>query len=232
MRKSFADRRATGDPPCSSPRRRATSIQILETTNNHKPFFIKHWTGFCLSGWISHVLTTSLAEARERIFVQEKRKCGKAVLSTSAAPQGRVISPEMEVTRPRGASRPRHLPRHLLRRLKAAPSPAPKGRTCTHAHRAGGLMPAPGRDIRQTYCVLVHTRRWSRAGTGPRASSSPPRSLQPHAPASASAPYATHCTHRALPTCASAPYAPPHPLRLSCLTCAARLIPRGGVASL
>jgi hypothetical protein len=46
--KSFADRRVTGDPPCSSPRRRATSTQILESTNNHKPYFIKHRTGFCL----------------------------------------------------------------------------------------------------------------------------------------------------------------------------------------
>jgi hypothetical protein len=60
--KSFADHRVTGDPPCSSPRRRATSTQILESTNNHKPYFIKHRTGFCLLSFISDVLTTSLAE--------------------------------------------------------------------------------------------------------------------------------------------------------------------------
>jgi hypothetical protein len=43
---SFADHCVTGDPPCSSPRRRATSTQILESTNNHKPYFIKrrHYT--------------------------------------------------------------------------------------------------------------------------------------------------------------------------------------------
>jgi hypothetical protein len=46
--KSFADRRVTGDPPRSSPRRRAASTQIRESTNNHKPYFIKHRTGFCL----------------------------------------------------------------------------------------------------------------------------------------------------------------------------------------
>jgi hypothetical protein len=51
--KSFADHRVTGDPPCSSPRRRATSTRILESTNNHKPYFIKHRTGFCLLGFIS-----------------------------------------------------------------------------------------------------------------------------------------------------------------------------------
>jgi hypothetical protein len=62
--KSFADHRVTGDPPCSSPRRRAASTQILESTNNHKPYFIKRRTGFCLLGFISDVLTTSLAEER------------------------------------------------------------------------------------------------------------------------------------------------------------------------
>jgi hypothetical protein len=53
--KSFADRRVTGDPPCSSPTRRATSTQILESTNNHQPYFIKHRTGFFLLGFISDV---------------------------------------------------------------------------------------------------------------------------------------------------------------------------------
>jgi hypothetical protein len=62
--KSFADRRVTGNPPCSSPRRRDTSTQILESTNNHEAYFNKHRTGFCLLGFISDVLTTSLAEER------------------------------------------------------------------------------------------------------------------------------------------------------------------------
>ncbi len=75
--KSFADHRVTGDPPCSNPRRRATSTQILESTNNHKPYFIKHRTGFCLLGFISDVLTTSLAEERANSRA-EKRKFGKA----------------------------------------------------------------------------------------------------------------------------------------------------------
>jgi hypothetical protein len=39
--KSFADHRVTGDPPCSSPRRRAASTQTLESTNNHKPYIIE-----------------------------------------------------------------------------------------------------------------------------------------------------------------------------------------------
>jgi hypothetical protein len=55
--KSFADHRVTGDPPCSSPRRTAASTQILESTNNHKPCFVKHRTGFCLLGFISHIST-------------------------------------------------------------------------------------------------------------------------------------------------------------------------------
>jgi hypothetical protein len=75
--KSFADRRVTGDPPCSSPKRRATSTQILESTNNHKPYFIKYRTGFCLLSFISDVLTTSLAEERANSRA-EKRKCSKA----------------------------------------------------------------------------------------------------------------------------------------------------------
>jgi hypothetical protein len=75
--KSFADHRVTGDPPCSSPRRRATSTQILESTINHKPYFIKHLTGFCLLGFINDVLTTSLAEERANSRA-EKRKCRKA----------------------------------------------------------------------------------------------------------------------------------------------------------
>jgi hypothetical protein len=37
---SLEDRRVTGGPPCSSPRRRAASTQILQSTNNHKPYFI------------------------------------------------------------------------------------------------------------------------------------------------------------------------------------------------
>jgi hypothetical protein len=53
--KSFADHRVTGDPPSSSPGRRAASTQILESTNNHKPYFIKHRTGFYLLGYISDV---------------------------------------------------------------------------------------------------------------------------------------------------------------------------------
>jgi hypothetical protein len=57
--KSFADRRVTGDPPCSSPRRRAASTQILESTNNHTPYLIKHRTGFCLLGFISDVVLTA-----------------------------------------------------------------------------------------------------------------------------------------------------------------------------
>jgi hypothetical protein len=43
--KSFVDRRVTGDPPCPSPRRRATSTQTLESTSNHESYFVKHRTG-------------------------------------------------------------------------------------------------------------------------------------------------------------------------------------------
>jgi hypothetical protein len=75
--KSFTYHRVTGDPPCSSPRRRAASTEILESTNNHKQYFIKHLTGFCLLGFISDVLTTSLAEERANSRAG-KRKCGKA----------------------------------------------------------------------------------------------------------------------------------------------------------
>jgi hypothetical protein len=50
---SSADRRVTGGPPCSSPRRSAASTHVLESTNNHKPYFIEHRTGFCLLGFIS-----------------------------------------------------------------------------------------------------------------------------------------------------------------------------------
>ena len=77
LKPHFAGRRVTGEPLYSSPRRRATSTQILETTNNHKPYFIKHRTGFCLLGFISDVLTTSSSEERANSRV-EKRKCNKA----------------------------------------------------------------------------------------------------------------------------------------------------------
>jgi hypothetical protein len=82
--KSSADRRVTGDPPCSSPRRSAASTQTLESTDNHKPCFIKHRTGFCLLGFISDALTTSLAAHKTRKAdvcwpwrraVQHKRRC-------------------------------------------------------------------------------------------------------------------------------------------------------------
>jgi hypothetical protein len=86
--KSFADHRVTGDPPCSSPRRRATSTQILESTNNHKPYFTKRRTGFCLLGFISDVRTTSLAEERANSRAG-KRKCGKAGSPSKESRAGR-----------------------------------------------------------------------------------------------------------------------------------------------
>jgi hypothetical protein len=64
--KSFADHRVTGDPPGSSPRRRAASTPILESTNHQTPYFIEHRTGFCLLGCISDVITASLAGEGER----------------------------------------------------------------------------------------------------------------------------------------------------------------------
>jgi hypothetical protein len=63
-KKAFADGRVgrvTGDVSYSSPRRRAASSETLQTINNHKPYFIKHQTGCWLLGFISDVLTTSLA---------------------------------------------------------------------------------------------------------------------------------------------------------------------------
>ena len=72
--KSYADRRVTGNPPCSSPRRRATSTQILETTSNHKPYAIQQRNGLCLLSIISDVLTTSSLQRRKR-FSYWKKEC-------------------------------------------------------------------------------------------------------------------------------------------------------------
>ena len=75
-RPRFARHRVAGNPPFSSPGRRATSALMLESTKYHEPYLIKHRTNFCLLGVISDVPTTSSSRGASETRA-EKENAGR-----------------------------------------------------------------------------------------------------------------------------------------------------------